>query len=109
MVLPDFLVDHPDGEIRFVGSRMSLELVARAFRDGYTAEMIVGLYPTLPLVTVYKAIVFCLENRDFVDKVIADSDRDEEAFHANHKPGLDMAELRRRMAARAGLKTGKFS
>ena len=103
MTLPDFLVDHPDGEIRFVGSRISLEDVARAFRDGYSAEMILGLFPTLSLLNIYKAIVFYLENQKAVDAVIAETDRWSAEMRAKHEPALDMAEMRRRLEARAKL------
>lgn len=100
MTLPDFLIDHPDGEIRFVGSRISLELVARSFRAGYSAEMILDSYPTLSLLNIYRAIVFYLENRNEVDVLIDDVDRLTGEFEAKHKPRIDIAELRRRLEDR---------
>lgn len=107
--LPEFLVDHPDGEIRFVGSRISLETIARAFQEGYSAEMMVGLYPTLSLLQIYKAIVFYLENREAVDSLIDESDRICAEYRARAKPGPSMAELRRRMEALTQAKRGAAS
>ena len=103
MTLPDFLVDHPDGEIRFVGSRIGIEDVVRAFVEGYTPEMIFGFHPSLSLLLIYKAIVFYLENATEVDAVIEQTNRQIAAGRNSVQPDLSLAALRQRAMLQAGL------
>lgn len=49
MNLPDFLTDHPDGEIRVTGHRISLYTVIRVYNEGQSAEAIHATFPTLPV------------------------------------------------------------
>ena len=46
MNLPEFLVDHPDGEIRLTGHRISLYHVVSFYNEGFSPEMLVGQFPT---------------------------------------------------------------
>jgi uncharacterized protein (DUF433 family) len=71
MNLPEFLVDHPDGEIRLTGHRIGLYHVVDRYQDGYSPEMLAELYPTLPLALIHKVIAFYLENQAEVDAYVA--------------------------------------
>ena len=44
------------GEIRLVGHRVGLFHLVRRYREGYSPEMLVCQYPTLPLALVHKVI-----------------------------------------------------
>ncbi len=69
--LPDFLIDHPDGEILVTGHRISLYHVVGPYQEGYSPEMLAELYPTLPLALIHKVIGFYLENQAEVDAYVA--------------------------------------
>jgi uncharacterized protein (DUF433 family) len=70
MVLPDFLIDHPDGEIRLTGHRVGLYTVVRDYKEGATAEQMAEEYPSLDLEHIRKVIGFYLENRLEVDAYV---------------------------------------
>ena len=70
-LLPPCLHWHPDGEIRLVGHRIGLYHFIHYYNEGFTAEMIVGQFPTLELATVHKVIAFYLDHRDEVDRYAA--------------------------------------
>ena len=52
MNLPDFLTMDPDGFIRFVGHRIGLHQCLYYYNAGYSPEMLVCQYPTLPLALI---------------------------------------------------------
>src|SRR5262245_43629310 len=74
MILPDFLIDHPDGEIRVTGRRIGLYSVVRLYREGNTAEQIAEELD-LGLALVYKVLAFYLENQAEVDAYTAELER----------------------------------
>lgn len=67
MNLPDCLVDHPDGEIRVVGSRISLYHMMSLHREGRTAEQIADEFDSVPLETIRRILAFSEANRAEVD------------------------------------------
>src|SRR5262245_11613393 len=71
VTLPDFLTEWPGGEIVLTGHRIGLYSVVNCFNEGYSPEMIVCEFPTLPLALVYKVIGFYLENEKEVDQYVA--------------------------------------
>jgi uncharacterized protein (DUF433 family) len=65
-------VEKRDNTYRIVGSRVSLESVVYAFRDGLSAETIaIECFPTLTLEKVYGAIAFYLAHRKEIDEHLA--------------------------------------
>jgi hypothetical protein len=48
MNLPDFLTADDQGYIHATDHRVGLHHVVRVYNEGYSPEMIVGHYPTLP-------------------------------------------------------------
>src|SRR4051794_23644349 len=87
MNLPEFLVDHPDGEIRLTGHRIGLHHVVFYYNEGYSPERLVGQFPTLPLALVHKVIAFYLENRAEVDAYVAEYDAAVERLRAEAPKG----------------------
>lgn len=65
------------------GTRISLDSVVYAFRNGLTPESIVQSFPLLTLEQVYGAIAFYLANRSEIDVYLA---AEESAFDAMPQP-----------------------
>ena len=61
------LVDERNGGYYVAGSRVSLESIVTAFRDGATPETIAQDFELLTLGQIYGAITFYLNNRTEVD------------------------------------------
>lgn len=65
------------------GTRISLDSVVYAFRDGVSPESIVQSFPVLTLEQVYGAIAFYLANQTAIDAYLA---AEEAAFEAMPQP-----------------------
>jgi uncharacterized protein (DUF433 family) len=94
MNLPEFLIDHPDGEIRLAGHRIGLYSVVRSYQEGQSAEEIHETFPTLSVDLVRRVIAFYHQNQAEVDDYVrayrAELDRQESA----HPPGPGLLRLR---------------
>jgi uncharacterized protein (DUF433 family) len=99
MNLPEFLVDHPDGEIRLTGHRIGLYHVVFYYNEGYSPEMLVGQFPTLSLALVHKVIAFYLENQAEVDAYNARHEAECERLRANAPASPGLVQLRQRLQA----------
>ncbi len=64
---PAPLASDPDGVVRVGSTRVTLDTVVAAFREGMTAEGIVEQYPSLELWEVYSVIGYVLSHREEVD------------------------------------------
>lgn len=102
MKLPEFLTEWPFGEIVLTGHRIGLYHVMRYHKDGYTAEMLHEMFPTLPLDLIEKVLAFARENQAevdaYVDRCQAECDR-HYAEHLAKGRVLDWDELRRKFEA----------
>ena len=96
MTLPEFLSVDEFGHIRCAEHRIGLEDIVYHFNEGYSPEMIAGMFPTLPLSLVYKVIAFYLEDRAEVDAYVENEREQGERQRrlAAHGPSMD--ELRHR-------------
>jgi uncharacterized protein (DUF433 family) len=103
MILPDFLVPDADGFIHLVGHRIGLQDIAYYYNEGCSAEDLCEIFPTLPLVLVHKLLVFYLENVEEVNGYIATCETEMERQRAAAPRGPDLAELRRRLAAKQSI------
>jgi uncharacterized protein (DUF433 family) len=99
MMLPDFLFETTEGDVRVAGHRIRLIDVARCYNEGFSPEGILDCYPTLSLAVIHKCIAFCLENEPLVDRLLAEDARVLDALLARPTTTPDLAELRRRMKA----------
>jgi uncharacterized protein (DUF433 family) len=89
---------------RIAGTRVSLDSIVYAFRDGLSAESIAENFPTLSLEQVYGAIAFYLANREAVDATLEAGKAEFETIRQNgrdSRPELfrRLDALRRRDAA----------
>ena len=91
------LIELRDGSFYLVGSRVPLAHVVREFQRGESPETIRVHYPTLCLEQVYGAIAFYLGNKEEVEKDIAERERQEDAFTADHPTPPDVKETFERM------------
>ena len=101
MNLPDFLIDHSDGEIRFTGHRISLYDVANCYQKGYSPEMIREEFPTIPLALIHKVIAFCLENQKEVDAYVSAYRAELIEQEAAHVPSAAAERIRQSIAAKS--------
>ncbi len=60
----------PDGTVRVGETRVTLDVVVGAFKNGSTAEEIVFQFPVLDLGDVYAVIAFYLKNQITVEEYI---------------------------------------
>lgn len=83
-------VEQQDQGYWVTGTRVSLDSIVHAFRNGQTAESIVQSFPVLTLEQAYGAITFYLAHRVEVDESIERARGEFELRRANQDvdPGL---------------------
>lgn len=89
-----------DGVMRVGGTRVTLDTVVAAFREGSTAEEISHQYPTLRLADVYSVISYYLRHQTEVDAYLGDRLRRGAEVRRENEARLDPAGLRNRLLAR---------
>jgi uncharacterized protein (DUF433 family) len=65
------LVTGADGVIRLDGTRITLETVVAAFREGATAEEIAQQYPSTSLADIYQVIGYYLRHSNELEAYLA--------------------------------------
>jgi uncharacterized protein (DUF433 family) len=108
MILPDFLVDHADGEIRLAGHRVGLYEVADRYWGGYSPEMLHEEFPTLPLALIHKVIAFCLENQEEVAAYLSTYRAELAQQEAASKPSAAAERIRQNLAAKPSATTTRL-
>jgi uncharacterized protein (DUF433 family) len=74
-IMQDY-VEQRDGGYYVAGTRIGLDSIVLAFKDGESPETILRSFPLAgPLVRVYGAIVFYLENKEKVEAYLTDQER----------------------------------
>lgn len=73
-------VDRRDDAYWIAGTRVSLDSIVYAFRDGQTPEGISQAFPSLSLEQVYGAVAFYLANRTKVDAYLEQGEAEYQAF-----------------------------
>ncbi|MBI1916396.1 MAG: DUF433 domain-containing protein [Planctomycetes bacterium] len=96
MILPDFLTQDADGEVRLMGHRVGLYSVVRSYQEGHSAEQIHAEFPSLSLAHVYKVLAFYLENRPEVDAYATAYREELEQQSKSLRQGPSREELQRR-------------
>jgi uncharacterized protein (DUF433 family) len=90
----------PDGVIRIGGTRVPLDTVIYAFRDGATAETIVDRYPVLTLADVYATIAYYLRHTAETDAYLTEQERAAAAVRAENERRFPPDGVRARLLAR---------
>jgi uncharacterized protein (DUF433 family)/flavin-binding protein dodecin len=92
------------GTARVGGTRVTLDSVVAAYRQGESAEGIAARFPSLGLDAVYSVLAWCLRHRPWVDAYLAR--REEEASRlrarAERAAASAPAGLKERLLARRG-------
>ncbi len=84
--MPKEYVELRDGGRWIAGTRVSLDSVVVAFREGLSPETIAAeCFPSLSLEEVYGAITYYLAHRREVDAALAAADAEFEALHRAHR------------------------
>ena len=92
------------GVYRVGGTRVTLDLVVRAFNRGATAEEIVQKFPSLELSAVYQVIGYYLKHSDELAEYLERREGEERELLAAHQDEWSSKGLRERLLARR--KTG---
>jgi len=99
-------IEQRDGFLFVAGTRVSLDSIVHAFREGESPETILQNFDSLSLAQVYGAITFYLENQPSIDSYLLRQQQraDEMRRHAAPLP----SDLRARLeAARERLHRGR--
>jgi len=89
-----------DGVIRVGQTRVTLEVLISAFKNGSTAEEIVFQYPVLDLADVYAVISYYLKNRASIEDYLQKSDAVSEKLRLNIQEKFPSNSIRQRLMAR---------
>jgi uncharacterized protein (DUF433 family) len=73
--VPTIIERTTEGAWRIAGTRVSLDSVVHAFRQGSTPEEICQDFPALSLAQAYAAVAYYLQYGDAVDAYLAEQDR----------------------------------
>ena len=88
-------VEERDGGYYIAGTRISLDSIVHAFQSGESPDEILRSFPLAgPLVRIYGAITFYLENREKVEEYLKDQGRRWDALR-NERPKSDDALTKR--------------
>jgi uncharacterized protein (DUF433 family) len=89
-----------DGVIRVGNTRVTLDTIVFAFREGLSAEEIVEQYPSLDLADVYAAISYFLKRGSEVELYLARRQADAAIIREQNQARFDAQGLRQRLLAR---------
>lgn len=89
-----------DGVIRVGRTRVTLDTVVHAFRDGFSAEAIVEQYPTLRLADVYAVLGYYLDRQAEVEEYLRARQATAGAVRQQNEATFDPNGLRARLLAR---------
>ena len=94
------LVKDTHGVYRVGTTRVTLDLVVRAFNRGATAEEIVQEYPSLQLSEIYQVIGYYLKHSAELAGYLATRESEEKELLAAHRDQWSPPGLRERLLAR---------
>jgi uncharacterized protein (DUF433 family) len=89
-----------DNVMRVGNTRVTLDTVIAAFRDGATAEEICGQYPALDLADVYAVIGYYLHHRAQIDAYLQERNKTAYKIRQNNEDEFNPAGVRERLLNR---------
>lgn len=98
---PPPLTTGDDEVVRVGGTRVTLDTVVEAFREGLTPEEIQQQYPSLDLPHVYAAVSYYLHHRSEVEEYLGERARHREEVRREVETRFDPTGIRDRLLARA--------
>lgn len=97
---------HPDGTVRVGGTRVTLDTIVAAFRQGATAEEIAQQYPSVTLADTYAAIAYYLRRRVDVEEYLHRRGDRAAAVRRENETRFDPEGVRDRLLARHSSRDG---
>ncbi|HEV8604466.1 MAG TPA: DUF433 domain-containing protein [Tepidisphaeraceae bacterium] len=88
------------GVVRVGGTRVTLDTVVAAFRNGATAEQIAQDFDAVSLSDIYATITYYLHHQKEVDQYLADRERQTQEVILQNPSLYDQQGLRERLLAR---------
>ena len=89
-----------DGVVRVGETRVTLDTVVGAFKEGATAEEIASQYPTLALADVYSVIAYYLQSTNEVEAYLKQRRDVAKQVRGENEARFDPKGVRDRLAAR---------
>lgn len=86
-----------EGVVRVGGTRVTLDTIISAFKNGSTCEEIVFQLPVLKLADVYSVISYYLNNQDKVEAYLEERERIAEKIKKNIQAHFDTRDIRQRI------------
>lgn len=90
----------PDGVIRVGGTRVTLDTVVAAYRDGATVEEIARQYPSLDLTDVHAVILCYLERRGEIQVYLSEREARSAMVRRDNESRFDPTGVRERLLSR---------
>lgn len=100
------LVKDDQGIVRVGGTRVTLETVVKAFKNGSTCEEIVYQYPSLKLADAYAVISYYLRNQAEVEAYLQEHQERAEMIRKEIEANCDSQGIRERLLKRRTAKDG---
>jgi uncharacterized protein (DUF433 family) len=89
-----------DGVVRVGGTRVSLDTIVSAYRNGATAESIADDYPSLLLSDIYTVIGYYLRHQGEVDEYLKRRRQQAEQVRQENESRFNPIGIRERLLAR---------
>ena len=94
------LTTDPTGVVSIRGTRVTLDTVVYAFREGASAEEIACRYPSLNLPDAYAVIAYYLHHQRVVDEYLVEREREAEEVRDSNQDRFPNGGVRERLLAR---------
>ncbi len=94
------LTQDADGVVRVGRTRVTLDTVVHAFRDGFSAEAIVEQYPSLRLADVYAVVGYFLDHQVEVEEYLRARQATADGVQQQNEAKFDPNGIRARLLAR---------
>jgi uncharacterized protein (DUF433 family) len=89
-----------DGVIRISQTRVTLDTIVTAFKDGATAEEIAQQYPTVPLADVYYVIGYYLHRKEDVEIYLGKREKEADELQNQMEARFNPVGIRERLTAK---------
>lgn len=89
-----------DGVIRVSQTRVTLDTIVTAFKEGATAEEIAQQYPTVPLADVYYVIGYYLHRKDEVEAYLGKREKEADQLQNEMEARFNPVGIRERLTAK---------
>ena len=97
---PSPLAVDADGVVRVGGTRVMLDTLVAAYRNGATAEAIADMYPAVALADMYSALGYALRHPAEVDEYLRRRQTEADATRQGNEARFPPAGVRDRLLAR---------